>query len=74
MASSTDLTVVFEATEEGWIQARIAEIPEVITVAPTRDEARAMVIDALREYLLSLGSDRRVTAAADSEALSIAFR
>ena len=26
----------------------------MITAAPTRDEARAQVIDALREYLLAL--------------------
>jgi hypothetical protein len=48
------LTIVYESVEEGWTQARIAELPAVITAAPTRLEAKDMVLDALREYLLSL--------------------
>jgi predicted RNase H-like HicB family nuclease len=46
--------VIFEPVDNGWVQARIEELPAVITAAPTRMEARAQVIDALREYLLSL--------------------
>jgi hypothetical protein len=46
--------VIYEPVENGWVQARIEELPAVITAAPSRDEARAQVIDALREYLLAL--------------------
>jgi len=48
------LSIVYEPVEDGWVQARIEELPAVITAAPTRVEAKAMVLDALREYLLSL--------------------
>jgi predicted RNase H-like HicB family nuclease len=48
------LSIIYEPVEHGWTQARIAELPEVITAAPTRSEAKDMVLDALREYLLSL--------------------
>jgi predicted RNase H-like HicB family nuclease len=53
---STDLTwtAVFETVEDGWVQARVAELPGVITVAPSMDEARDLLLDAIREYLLSL--------------------
>jgi predicted RNase H-like HicB family nuclease len=54
MNSSIQLSVIFEPVENGWVQARIEELPGVITAAPTRDEARTQVIDALREYLLAL--------------------
>jgi len=50
------VTAVYEAVENGWIQARIAEIPGVITAAPSRQEAEEMLLDALREYLLSFQS------------------
>jgi predicted RNase H-like HicB family nuclease len=48
------LSIVYEPVEDGWVQARIDELPAVITAAPTRTEVKAMVLDALREYLLSL--------------------
>jgi len=47
-------TVVFEEVGDGWIQARLHELPAVITAAPSREQAAADVVDALREYLLSL--------------------
>jgi predicted RNase H-like HicB family nuclease len=55
----TDLTwtAVFETVEDGWVQARVAELPAVITAAPTLDEAKALLLDAVREYLLSLRQD-----------------
>jgi predicted RNase H-like HicB family nuclease len=52
------LTAVYEPVENGWTQARIEEIPAVITAAPTREEARELLLDALGEYLLSLGEPR----------------
>lgn len=47
------VTAIYETVEQGWTQARIAEIPGVITAAPSRQEAEEMLLDALREYLLS---------------------
>jgi hypothetical protein len=57
MTKHIPLTVVYELVEQGWTQATIAELPAVITAAPSRDEAKSLVIDALHEYLLSLESD-----------------
>jgi hypothetical protein len=51
------LSIIYEPVEAGWTQARIAGFPEVITAAPTRAEAKDLVLDALREYLLSLADD-----------------
>jgi hypothetical protein len=48
-------TAVYEPVEDGWTQARIEQLPAVITVAPTADEAKEVLVDALSEYLLSLG-------------------
>jgi hypothetical protein len=52
--SSISLSIVFETVEGGWVQARIEGIPEVITAGPSKEDARALVLDALREYLLSI--------------------
>ena len=68
---SIPLSIVYEPVENGWVQARIEELSPVITAAPTRDEARVLVLDALREYLLALRSD--VVAAAGSERESVAL-
>jgi hypothetical protein len=54
---SIELTIVYEPVEDGWVQARVAELPAVITAAPSRPEARDMLLDALREYLASLKSE-----------------
>jgi predicted RNase H-like HicB family nuclease len=54
VTSSIQLSVIFEPVEDGWVQARIEELPGVITAAATRAEAKAQVVDALREYLLAL--------------------
>jgi predicted RNase H-like HicB family nuclease len=54
------LTAIYEPVENGWTQARIEEIPEVITAGPTLAEAKLLLRDALREYLLSLGKSGSV--------------
>jgi hypothetical protein len=54
---SLQLSIVYESVENGWTQASIAEYPAVITAAPTREAAPELVLDALREYLLSLADD-----------------
>ena len=57
MAHTLSLTAVFEPDENDWVQATIREIPGVITAAPTREEAEELLLDALREYLLSFQVD-----------------
>jgi hypothetical protein len=55
MATTLTLTVVYQPVENGWTQARIEELPAVITAAPTAEQATDMLVDALRDYLLALG-------------------
>jgi len=40
--------------EDGWFQGRIAELPAVITAAPTLSEVKDNLVDALHEFLASL--------------------
>jgi predicted RNase H-like HicB family nuclease len=54
-----ELHVVFEPDENGWVRATIEELPSVITCAPTLDEARELVRDALDEWLAALTSTER---------------
>jgi predicted RNase H-like HicB family nuclease len=56
MAAALKLTAIYEPVENGWIQGRIAELPAVITAAPSIEEAKEMLRDALTEYLASLQS------------------
>lgn len=66
------LTPVYKTVDEGWTQARLVEIPGVITAAATHDEAREMLVDALREFLLSFGPERpSASASLDSDALTL---
>lgn len=66
------LTPVFEQVEGGWIQAGLVELPGVITAAPTREEAQEMLLDALREFLLSLGGGAPATGTeGDTEGLTL---
>lgn len=68
------LTVVYQPVEDGWVQARIAELPAVITVAATREEARELVLDALAEYLAAAAEDGAGVAGADAEELTLVLR
>jgi predicted RNase H-like HicB family nuclease len=65
VSARLSLTAVYEEVEGGWVQARIAELPPVITVAATREEAADLLMDALREYLLSLTDPEAPPAAGD---------
>lgn len=51
-----NLHVAFEPDEQGWVRATIEELPSVITCAPTIDEARELVPDALEHWLTALAS------------------
>ncbi|MBO9534652.1 MAG: hypothetical protein J7513_16890 [Solirubrobacteraceae bacterium] len=53
------LTAVFEPVDDGWVQAHILELPGVITVAPSREEAKELLVDALREFVLAEADVRR---------------
>jgi hypothetical protein len=65
------LSILYEPVEGGWIQARIEELPPVITAARTRDEARTLVLDGLREYLLSLRDVPPADPAGDREPVAL---
>jgi predicted RNase H-like HicB family nuclease len=56
-ANELSYTAVYEQVEGGWTQARIVEVPGVITAGASRDEARELLRDALREYLASFMED-----------------
>jgi predicted RNase H-like HicB family nuclease len=52
MAASVDFTIAFDpADEQGWIVARVLEVPGALSQGRTRKEARENVLDALRTVL-----------------------
>ena len=52
MSENPQLTIVYEEPDEdGWIVARIAELPGAMSQGQTREEARENVIDAFRLML-----------------------
>ncbi|MHB1244439.1 MAG: type II toxin-antitoxin system HicB family antitoxin [Gaiellaceae bacterium] len=61
MSERLRLTIAFEEPdEEGWIVARVIEVPGAISQGRTRDEARANLIDALRLMLSPDDDDQRI--------------
>ena len=55
MANRTvQLTVVFEAAEEGGYVARVPSLPGCVTQGETLEEAEEMVKDAIKAYFASL--------------------
>lgn len=68
------LTVIYEEGEDGWVIARIREVPAAMSQGRTREEARENVLDGLRELVLSYleeGEPAPLPAGAGSEALRI---
>ena len=62
MSDKLRLTIAFdEPDEDGWIVARIIEVPGAMSQGRTREEARENVIDALRLMLSPDDGDRRTT-------------
>lgn len=53
VAGELELTIHYQQTEDGYVAARIAEVPAAISFGRTRDEARESVLDGLRELALS---------------------
>jgi predicted RNase H-like HicB family nuclease len=65
------LTIAYEEPDEdGWIVARVVEVPGAISQGRTREEARENVIDALRLMLTPDDDDANV-AAGRSEPLDL---
>jgi predicted RNase H-like HicB family nuclease len=67
VTQTISLTGVYQPVENGWIQAGIEELPGVITAAPSLDEAKEYLVDALKEYLLALGDEPASSLAAEGE-------
>lgn len=63
---SIELHLLFEPDEQGWVRATIEELPGVITCAPTLDEARELIRDALGEWLRALTSAERAAIGAEA--------
>jgi predicted RNase H-like HicB family nuclease len=71
MSERLRLTIVFEEPDEdGWIVARIIEVPGAMSQGRTRDEARENVMDALR-LMLSPDDDDPSVADGRSEPLEL---
>jgi predicted RNase H-like HicB family nuclease len=52
VAASVDFTIAFDPPDEqGWIVARVLEVPGAISQGRTREEARENVLDALQTVL-----------------------
>jgi predicted RNase H-like HicB family nuclease len=49
---SIDFTIAYdEPDEDGWVVARVLEVPGALSQGRTREEARENVLDALRTVL-----------------------
>jgi predicted RNase H-like HicB family nuclease len=52
VAPSIDFTIAFdEPGDDGWMVARVLEVPGALSQGRTREEARENVLDALRTVL-----------------------
>jgi predicted RNase H-like HicB family nuclease len=71
MSEKLRLTITYdEPDEDGWIVARVLQVPGAISQGRTREEARENVIDALR---LMLAPDEDDANADRSEPLELTF-
>jgi predicted RNase H-like HicB family nuclease len=62
MRENLRLTIAFdEPDEQGWIVARVLEVPGALSQGRTREEARENVIDALRLMLTPDDDDPSVS-------------
>lgn len=74
MSEPLELTIVYEQGEDGFVLARIREVPAGFSQGRTREEARENVLDALRELVLSYleeGEPVPLPPGATSEALRV---
>ena len=71
MSEKLRLTITYEEPDdEGWIVARVVEVPGAVSQGRTRAEARENVIDALR-LMLSPDDDDASVADGRSEELDL---
>ena len=71
MSDTLRLTITYdEPDEDGWIVARVVQVPGAISQGRTREEARENVIDALR---LMLAPDENDASTDRSEPLELTF-
>ncbi len=71
MSDTLRLTITYdEPDEDGWIVARVVEVPGALSQGRTREEARENVLDALRLMLAPDDDDANV-AAGRSEPLEL---
>jgi predicted RNase H-like HicB family nuclease len=71
MTERLRLTIAYdEPDEEGWIVARVIEVPGAISQGRTRTDARENVIDALR-LMLSPDGDESTETSDRSEPLEL---
>ncbi|HYZ78607.1 MAG TPA: type II toxin-antitoxin system HicB family antitoxin [Gaiellaceae bacterium] len=71
MNEKLTLTITYdEPDEEGWIVARVVEVPGALSQGRSREEARENVIDALR-LMLSPDDGDPAVAAGRSEQLDL---
>ena len=71
MSETLRLTITYdEPDEDGWIVARVVEVPGALSQGRTREEARENVLDALRLILAPDDDDANV-AAGRSEPLEL---
>jgi predicted RNase H-like HicB family nuclease len=74
MSERLRLTITFEEPdEEGWIVARVIEVPGAMSQGRSRAEARANLIDALRLMLSPDDDDQRILDG-HSEALELTLK
>ena len=74
MSEPLRLTIVYEdaGDGDGWVVARIPQVRGAISQGETREQARANVIDALREVLeVRLGAPPELSEPADSDSLEL---
>ena len=68
-------TVLYETVEDGWVMARVPELPGAITQGRDIDEAREMIKEAVCLLLESYRENARRDAAGNAvwETISIEF-
>lgn len=72
MSEALRLQITYTDTGEGWIAARIPQVPGAHSQGKTREEARENVIDALREILAyRFGDPPEPTETPDADSLEL---
>ena len=72
MTEPLRLTIVYEDAGDGWVTARVPEVPGAISQGATRAEAKENVIDALRGILeLRFGEHALTEPIEDGESLEL---